>query len=114
MRNKNYKGRCEKRSLSKCQGVCRTFDAIQYAYAEILQNSENIKEFRCNIPLDALTIGEYMTDFVCVKSDGDMMVRECVYRKLLMKPLTIKLLDASREYWQRHGITDWGIVVDEK
>ena len=52
MRNKNYKGRCEKRTLSKCQGVCRTFDAIQYAYADILQNSENIKEFRCNIPLD--------------------------------------------------------------
>ena len=55
---------------------------------------------------------EYMTDFVCIKTDGDLMVRECVYRKLLTKPLTIKLLDMSRDYWQRHGVTDWGLVID--
>lgn len=30
MRKKNFKGRCEKRRLSKCEDVCRTFDAIQY------------------------------------------------------------------------------------
>lgn len=55
----------------------------------------------------------YTTDFVCVKVDGDLMVRECVFRKHLMKPLTVKLLDASREYWLRHGVTDWGLVIDE-
>ena len=114
MRSKNYKGRCEKRVLGKCEDVCRTYDSIQYAYADILQSRENIKEIRCNIPLDGLTVGEYMTDFVCVKSDGDLMVRECVYRRLLMKPLTIKLLDASREYWYTHGVSDWGIVTDEE
>ena len=32
MRKKNYKGRCEKRVLSKCIGICRTYDALQYAY----------------------------------------------------------------------------------
>ena len=32
MRKKNYKGRCEKRKLDKCQGVCKTYDDIQYAY----------------------------------------------------------------------------------
>lgn len=42
------------------------------------------------------------------------MVRECVFRKFLMKPLTVKLLDASREYWLRHGVTDWGLVIDEE
>lgn len=30
MRKKNFKGRCEKRRLSKCEDVCRTFDAIRY------------------------------------------------------------------------------------
>ena len=55
---------------------------------------------------------EYMTDFVCIKADGDLVVRECVYRKLLTKPLTIKLLDVSKDYWQRHGVTDWGLVID--
>ncbi len=114
MRKKNYKGRCEKRSLVKCPEVCRTYNDIQYAYADVLQANENIKEFRCNIPLDGLSVGEYTSDFVCVKSDGDMMVRECVYRKLLTKPLTVKLLDESRLYWLRHGITDWGLVVNEE
>lgn len=42
------------------------------------------------------------------------MVRECVERKYLMKPLTVKLLDASREYWERRGVTDWGLVINEE
>ena len=54
-----------------------------------------------------------MTDFVCKKTDGDLMVRECISTKLLEKPFSMKLLDMSRTYWLRHGVTDWGIVVDE-
>lgn len=114
MRKKNFKGRCEKLVISKCSDVCRTYDPIQYAYADILQEDDNIKEIRCNVLLDGLEVGEYTTDFVCLKSDGDLMVWECVYRKFLMKPLTVKLLDASREYWLRHGVTDWGPVIDEE
>lgn len=113
MRNKNFKGRCEKRALSKCKEVCRTFDAIQYAYADVLEKNADIAEIRCNVALDGLKIGEYMSDFVCITTEGDLMVRECVYKKLLFKPLTMKLLDASREYWNKHGVVDWGIVVDE-
>ncbi len=37
MRKKNFKGRCEKRMIGKCSDVCRTYDAIQYAYADLLQ-----------------------------------------------------------------------------
>ena len=37
VRKKNFKGRCEKRVIAKCNEVCRTYDAIQYAYADILQ-----------------------------------------------------------------------------
>lgn len=114
MRKKNFKGRCEKRVLPKCAEVCRTYDPIQYAFADMLQADEGIKEIRCNVPLDGLDLGEYTTDFVCVKSDGDLMVRECVYRKFLMKPLTVKLLDASKDYWLRHGVNDWGLVIDEE
>ena len=114
MRKKNFKGRCEKRVIAKCSEVCRTYDAIQYAYADVLQASDEVKEIRCNVPLDSLDKGEYTSDFVCVKSDNDLMVRECVFRKFLMKPLTVKLLDASREYWLKHGVTDWGLVIDEE
>lgn len=114
MRKKNFKGRCEKRVIDKCSEVCRTYDAIQYAYADVLQKDEKIREIQCNVLLDGLAEGEYTSDFVCVRADNDLMVRECVYRKYLTKPLTIRLLDASREYWLKHGVSDWGLVIDEE
>jgi len=109
MRKKNFKGRCEKRVVAKCTDVCRTYDPIQYAYADLLAADDAIQEFRCNVLLDDL---DYMTDFLCVKADGDLMVRECVYRRYLTKPMTVNLLDISREYWLRHGVADWGLVID--
>lgn len=114
VRKKNYKGRCEKRTLSKCTDVCRTYDPIQYAYADILDKDLEVKEIRCNVVLTGEEESEYMTDFLCIKIDNDMFVRECVSRKHLMKPLTVKLLDMSKEYWERNGVTDWGIVIDEE
>ena len=112
MRKKNYKGRCEKQSLEKFTTICKTYDPIQSAYANILVKNKDVAEVRCNVPLDGDECGEYMTDFVCVMVNGDLMVRECVSRAHLTKPMTLKLLDSSRTYWLRHGVTDWGIVVD--
>lgn len=115
MRRKNYRGgKVEKRLLSKSGEVCKLYDPIQSAYADILQNSDEIKEIRCNVLLDGLTEGEYTSDFVCIKEDNDMMVRECVYKKYITKPMTVKLLDASREYWMKHGVLDWGLVINEE
>ena len=114
MRKKNYKGRCEKRTLPKCKTTCKTYDALQYAYADRLVADDNIAEIRCNVWLDGEEVSEYSSDFVCVKGDGDWMVRECVYRHLLLKPKTVELLEASREYWNRRNVTDWGIVTDAK
>ena len=56
MRKKNYKGRCEKRIISKCKDVCKTYDAIQYAYSEVLEQDKNVREIRCNVLLDDLQI----------------------------------------------------------
>ena len=114
MRKKNYKGRCEKRVLSKCIGVCRTYDALQYAYADLLEKNEEVKEFQCNVPLTSENAEEYTTDFFCEMKNGDIMVRECVLRKHLTKPMTVKQIDISREYWLRHGVSDWGLVIDEE
>ena len=111
MRKKNYKGRCVKRTLSKCKGICETYDNIQSVYADVLQNYDNVKEFQCNVELEEQ---EYTTDFVCLTADDDIMVRECVFRKYLSKPMTIKLLDISREHWLRRGVNDWGIVINEE
>ena len=63
MRKKGYKGRCEKKDLSKSQEVCRTYDAIQSNYADILQNDNDIQEIRCNVLLDGLSEGAYTSDF---------------------------------------------------
>ena len=109
MRKLEFKGRCEKRVLSKCKEVCRTYDPIQSAYADRLQVDDSVREFQCNVQLDD---GVHMTDFVCVKTDGELMVRECVQRKYLLKPMTIRLMDISWAYWKRHGVEDWGLVVD--
>ncbi len=112
MRKKNYKGRCIKRAVAKSKEICRTYDDIGFKYLDVLQERKDIKEIKCNVPIDLSELGEYTTDFVCVKTDGDLLVRECVFRKLILKPLTAKLLDASREYWLKHGVSDWGIVTD--
>lgn len=116
MKKKSYKGtRCEKRTMSKCaDGVTRTYNVIESRYADKLEENPDVKEFRCQVLLEGLEMGEYCSDFVATKMDGDLMVRECVFRKHLTKPMTAKLLDASRLYWMRRGVTDWGIVVEKK
>ena len=114
MLRQNPKTRCEKRSLNKAVGVCHLYSSIQSRYADYLQANKDIKEIRCNYALDNFELGDYTSDFVCQKADGSYMVRECVDRRHLAKPLTIRLLDASRLYWLNKGISDWGIVVNSE
>ena len=111
MQKKNYKGRCVKRSLSKCNGVCRTYTPLQEAYADILQNQKEVVEFETNVLLDG---EEYTTDFLFKKRNGDLGVRECVNRNHLTKPMVVKLLDMSRAYWLSRGIEDWGVVIESE
>ena len=108
------KDRCTKKKIKKSEEVIRTYDKIQTAYADILDHDESIISIQCNFPLENLEEGEFTTDFLCTKTNGDRMVRECVFRKKLSLPRTCKLLDASRKYWRRRGVTDWGIVVEEE
>lgn len=114
MVKKNYKGRCIKLSLTKSKDVLKLYSKIQERCAVLLQEDEEVTEIRCNVPLDSLSVGDYTSDFVCVKKNKDILVRECVRRCHLTKPMTVKLLDASRNYWLRHGVMDWGIVIDEE
>ena len=66
MRKKDFKGKVEKKSLSKCKSVCKTYDPIQSAYADVLEEREDIVEIRCNVVLD----GEERK-FIDVKHDMD-------------------------------------------
>ncbi len=117
MRRKNIKDRCEKNHFDKCPDVCKTYDAVQTAYAKKLQKRVSISEFRCNVPFEVEEGDElerYTSDFICVKDDGEIMVRECLWRKNITRPKVARLLDASKDYWFKHGVTDWGLVVDEE
>lgn len=112
MRKRTQKTRCEKKKLKKCDEICKTYDKVQAACADGLDQREGIVKIRCNVPLDGLQEGDYCSDFVCRKENGDLMVRECVFRQHLTKPMTARLLEASRIYWLKHGVSDWGIVID--
>ncbi len=114
MHKKNYKGRCEKRKLKKSKEVCRFYSNIQSAYGDVLDADDGITEIFCNVIMEGLEMGEYTSDFLCRKSDKSYMVRECVQRKLLAKPMTVKQMDASRYFWLKKGIADWGIVVEKE
>ena len=114
MRPKDYKGRCIKKKLNKCIEIARFYDKIQINYSELLEKDPEIIEIIVNYYLQDLSEGKYTSDFVCKKTNGDYLVRECVYRKKLLLPRTCKLLDLSRNYWQKRGITDWGIVIEKE
>lgn len=72
MMRKDCKGRTEKRILSKCKDVRGTYDAIQSAYADMLQEDDSIREIQYNILLEDLSEGKYTSDFVCIRPDGDI------------------------------------------
>jgi hypothetical protein len=114
MLKKNPKTRCVKRCLSKSTDICRCYNAIQVAYADILQARDDVESFTSNMPLQGFECGDYTSDFYVKMTGGTFMVRECVCRKHLTKPLTVRLLDASRDYWLQHGVTNWGIVTDKE
>ena len=112
MRNKNNgTEECRKHIYSKCRGVCKTYSLLQSAYAEILENDPQVKSFICNQPMEGTS---YTTDFVITKTDGSVMVRECIMKRDLVKPRWLGLLDLSRNYWTEKNIPDWGLVADKQ
>lgn len=107
---------------TSCVGVRKTGTTLIHVstvmgtlyYANLLSETEEVKSFQVNVLLQGLEEGAYTSDFVIAKADGNLMVRECVSRKHLTKPMTPKLLDASRNYWKSHGIPLVRIIIRHK
>jgi hypothetical protein len=113
MRNKNTHSITLKKKLNKCKTVFYAYNDLQYKYGDNLDADTTITEIKCNVQIDECELGDnYTTDFYCIKCDGSILVRECVYKDRLLRPQTIKMLDASRNYWLSKGVTDWGIVLN--
>ena len=113
MKKINYKGRCEKRTVSKCKDVCRVYNPIQSAYVDQLEKDDDVVSFTCNVRLMGVADDMYSSDIVAIKADGSTAIRECVWRFNLSKPSYTQLLDISRNYWLAHGVEDWGIVIEK-
>ena len=114
MRTSNTHSLTIKRQLNNCKSVFNAYNELQYAYGLKLDNNTDIVEIRCNVKLvDCPKAESYTPDFYCIKLGGEALVRECVDKAKLLKPMTLKLLDISRNYWLSKGITDWGIVLNE-
>ena len=100
MRKKDYKGRCEKRILDKCNSLFKSYDPIQSAYANILVKNKDVAEIQCNVPLDGEACGEYMSDFVCVMANGDWYVAASYINNTLslVRLLTMRALQILKPH----------------
>ena len=61
MRKKNYKGRCEKKTIDKCKTVCKTYDPIQSAYVYILDDRNDVAEINHALYTALLLSGKLTT-----------------------------------------------------
>lgn len=115
MRNTNTKGKTMTRALAKCNKSFIAYNEVQWAYAEVLENDDDIAEIKCNVKLLGFELGDnYSTDFVCSKKSGELLIVETVLKKHLLKPMNCRLLDGSRRYWMGRGVTDFRLVVGDK
>ena len=113
MRNKKTHSLTFKKKLNKSKSIFRAYNELQLKYGEELDSNDDIVEIKSNVLLEDFELGDNFTsDFVCIKTNGELMVIECVYKKNLLKPMTIKLLDGSYNYWKNKGVDDWRLVLD--
>lgn len=115
MHNSNTRSKTIKKKLNKCKNIFFSYSNLQFKYGCRLDFNEDIVEIKCNVKLVGCELGDsYTSDFVCIRRDGKTMVRECIEKSKLLKPLTCKMLDSSRNFWLSKGIEDWGIVIGEE
>ena len=77
MHRKNYKGRCIKKKVTKCETAARTYSDIALAYLDVLERNGEVKSFECNVPVS----DGYVSDFVITKTDGELAIlRKYVYK----------------------------------
>ena len=79
MKKINYKGRCEKRKVSKCKDICRTYSKIQSAMVDMLEMDEEVTSFECNVCLEGVSGNMYSSDFVIKMVDGSTRVSRLVF-----------------------------------
>ena len=64
MRNTNSKVRCEKRQLSKCKEVVKTYNEVQYAFADVLEGDASE------------TLADKINNGVRIEKDGKTLINK--------------------------------------
>ena len=101
--------------LEFCNKLDVTLQQVNNILTELSENNDEVVEIKSNVKLIGCDLGDRFTsDFVCTKTNGELMVVECIEKEKLLKPLTCKMLDCSRNYWLSKGVNDWRLVIGEE
>ena len=93
-------------------GTCRLYSPLQKKFAELLDADENVASFETNVVVEGLDGDEiYTTDFVVNYKNETTKVWECVFRRHITKPKTMRMLSLSKNYWTKKGC-QWGLVTE--
>lgn len=77
MRNTNTRSKTLKRRINKSKNIFHAYSEIQWKYVDLLESNDDVVEIRFNVKLAGCKLGDnYTSNFVCVKSDGQLMNRE--------------------------------------
>ena len=86
-------------------GVCKLYSSLQRKLAERFENDDSVETFEVNVKVDELPIdGTFTTDLLVKFKDGSLKAYECILRKHLTKPMSMKLLSLSRAHWIKKGV----------
>lgn len=115
------------RSEKNQKVVCVHSEAAR-AYADVLEEDENVVSYEAGFILDKekyqyvdlLDIRKdyfntiWATDFVVHFKDGKIGIREIATETMLNKRANIEKLEFSRRYWAASDAADWKVVIMEK
>ena len=86
-------------------GVCKLYSSLQRKLAERFENDDSVETFEVNVKVDELPIdGAFTTDLLVKFKDGSLKACECILRRHLTKPMSMRLLSLSRAYWMKKGV----------
>lgn len=96
-------------------------------FADALEADQDIKLYQTNVTLEnwrdkisstgvrtSYLKTDWSTDFLLVKRDDSVAIRELIAHEALEKRAEMEKLEISRRYWKVAHVDDWGMVLVQK
>lgn len=100
--------------------------AVAKRFCDTLEKDDQVKSYQTNVELvnwqeKCSIVGlrtsyvntQWSSDFLIIKADDSVMVRELMSLEDLKKKSEIEKLEISRRYWKVAHVSDWGIILVE-